>query len=303
MSICVLLRQGFDKSYNVLMAALALADSSFLSAMFAYGFVSAAGFRYPPKVTTFHFVFFEILRVLDYGGGWTSFTLPLLITSERLLAVFFPMSISRLVSPRKTFVSVLAVAGVLYGMMIYLVVLSSLGYDLTSVSNNASSSPGYIELAVFRNSLDSTAAITSFSTVLFGPFPICYVFTGCVVLSLKIKMASRRRSQLTRGHSKQSGSATRVTGTLLVVCLFYTVCSTFVFLLHSDVIRSLYSGADQGLTEVVLQEVVNVVALLNSSVNFLIYIVMNKNFRATFVSILASLFIRGATAAQRHGPR
>ncbi|XP_005111962.2 uncharacterized protein LOC101850690 [Aplysia californica] len=286
MSVCVLIRHGLDKSYNVMLVALACSDSSFLASMFFYGFVAAAGFQYPRNRGSFHFVFFEVVRVLDYGGGWVSFSMPVFITSERLLAVFFPLSLSRIVSPRRTSVAVVCLFVFLYGLMIFLTVRESLAYDYIRQYGGTNQSEGLIEAAIYRNTLDATDVIREFSKVVYGPFPICFVFGSCIILAIKIKMANRKRSQMTGGGNKGSGSSARVTATLLVVCMVYTVCSSIVFLCHSDVITAYYAkGPDGEMTGVVLGEIVNLFGVLNCSVNFVIYVVMNKNFRDTYVAM------------------
>ncbi|XP_005106206.1 G-protein coupled receptor daf-37-like [Aplysia californica] len=287
MSICVLLRHGLDKSYNVMLVALACSDSSFLACMFFYSFAVTTGFEYPRRVDSFYFVFLEILRVLDYGGGWVSFSMPLLITSERLLAVFFPLNLSRIVSPLKTSLAVSALFAIFYTMMTYLTVRDGLRYDIEALLVNRSDPEGMVEAAIYRNTLDVTDAVREFSKVVYGPFPICYVFFSCVVLAIKIKLAIMKRNKMTGGNAAGSASSVRVTTTLLVVCLVYTICSTVVFLCHSDVIKDYYARRqDAHMITVVLNEVVNLFCVINCSVNFVIYVVMNKNFRDTYMDMV-----------------
>ncbi|XP_035827805.1 FMRFamide receptor [Aplysia californica] len=301
MSLCVLVRHGLDKSYNVLLVVLACSDSSFLLSMLCYGFTASNGYRYLDQKKSFYFLFFQVLQVMDYAGAWTSFTMPLFITAERILAVCFPLKMTRIVSPRRTFCIVAFVALSLYCTMIYLTIISNSRFQLYNStfgnhSNSTTRELDIIDLSKLRNTLDTTEAITEFSKFLFGPFPVSIVLVGCIVLVVKIKMATLKRNQMTSNVSKDS-SVVRVTMTLLVVCFVYAVCSFVIFILHSNIFKDHYSGdsEEEQMVQIILGEVVNSVALINCSVNFIIYVVMNRRFRYTYVQMFAPRCLAGSS--------
>ena len=316
-SVVVLVRCGLDKSYHIMLVGLACADSCFLMAMFLYGVTGHTGCQHLSQKDSAWFFLYTTLTCLDYGGAYVSFLMPIFITSERIVAIYFPMEKDRLVSVRKTTLAVVCLFLVCFVLAIYLAVsavhqpfaftyipcdtsLSSTSNnssnDISNISNNSnnnlilyddplSSEECLWNLSLFRNLIDKSPTSRHFtSTFIFGPVPVALVLAGCVVLVVKINLVQARRHSMSRGTS----SSVRMTMTVVAVCVVYAVCSLCMFIIHSNIVTDWLPtcGEDHQRLQVTIMEVVNGVALFNSSINFIIYVVLNPRYRNTFYKLV-----------------
>ncbi|CAL1540746.1 unnamed protein product [Lymnaea stagnalis] len=283
-SIIVLIKQGMRKCSNILLVSLAFSDITFLisfnsvpkiiyEAVWNHEYVG-----YSLIDTRVLFTAFNVFTILDYSFGMMGLTLPMLITIERLVVIFLPLHFHRLVTPGRTWLAVVTLG--VYGLSIF--VYSSfwleLNYDLDPVKNT---SVGIIQRSVFfYEQFHAAASLENFLVFSSMVTPPLFTVLGCLIISVKIKVTSIRRKKMT---SKRS-SCSRTTRTLLAVCFIYTVSSTILSLpLYIPQYMS-YSMTEEhpSSSGKVFYQLINTAVCINSSSNFVVYVVLNKNFRETY---------------------
>ncbi|CAL1536892.1 unnamed protein product [Lymnaea stagnalis] len=289
-SIIILIRHGLNKCSNILLVVLAANDICFLIGFnsvpnFLYDLGGPVeGFAYNPQVGFFLFILHQLFEVMDYGCGAVSLTLPVLITSERLIAVFLPLQFTQIVTPRRTWCAVVIICVCWYGFFIHMSFLVTLQYEFSPASNT---SIGLMRRSDYFNDIIEIVPVLELSmSYLCLKIPPVATFVGCVTIVIKVKMASVRRLKITSKSNKASKS-NRTTKMLLAVCTMYTMTCGVMSLptfLPQYMYYTMTSDAPSNLGRIMYQ-VMNLALCINSSWNFIIYVVMNKNFRKTYWSL------------------
>ena len=177
----------------------------------------------------------------------------------------------------------------MYSLSLCLMAITYMSEDLFFCQNfsNSQTNTCIINMVIFRNGIENHVVnVTFISNVIFGPVPASLVCVGCLCLAGKIIRRNIQRSSLTNttqeeSCTEQSCSSLRPTLTVLAVCLLYGVCSVGVFLIQSWVAP----GEQCELRTVTLAEFANGFAILNSSANFVIYVVIDRRYRSTYVEL------------------
>ncbi|XP_059153206.1 histamine H2 receptor-like [Physella acuta] len=286
-SLHILTKHGLQKCSNILLVTLAFSDIMFL-----------IGFNSVPKIlyqaawdheyrglseleTRILFALFCVFTVFDYTFGQMGLILPMLITFERLVVIFLPLSFNRIITPPRTWLTVFGLF--LYSLSIF--IYSSFWSDITiyydSITNVSIETIGMSEY--FYQNVDAATALEEFMVYSCMIIPQWVTAFGCVVIFIKIKLSSIRRKNLT----KKFVSTTRTTKMLLSVCCVYIVSSSILSLPNYIPQYASYSLTDdtQGNINKVVYQLINTVVCINSSSNFIVYVVLNKNFRTTFLQL------------------
>ncbi|CAG5127163.1 unnamed protein product, partial [Candidula unifasciata] len=221
--------------------------------------------------------------IIDYSSGLTSLTIPMLITIERLVTIFHPLKVSKIITPLRTFLAISGVFIFWYVNFTYTVFWTSLSDTYDMLENRT-------VYVIIRSSLydhdkdivDDLEDLWTYSSLRIPPL---FTFIGCIIIGIKIKMASVKRMQLTG--REVSGSMNRTTKTLLAVCGMYTITCIIMLLPYFMPQYASYSVSEETSTGIsqVLYQTINVVMCINSSCNFIIYIVFNKNFRDAYKAL------------------
>lgn len=295
LSLVILAKHGFHKNSNILLFSLAISDILFMigingppKPMYEWG---SGGFQYPELTSRVLYYLYHCFDSLNWGSGPTSLFIPVLITVERLLAVFLPLRFASIVTPRRTVVAVLTPTVVSYGIQIYIRNWFRFVYVHDSVRNVS------VGLAVrtdmYWSQRQVSKVLEMFLNLLI--FLVIFVFCGCVAIGIKIKMASNKRLKMTNSVcGKQSGKleprTSRTTKMLLCLCLFYTVACAPIGLpafMPGFMVFPLYTeDPNFRSVGVFIYHVYKLIFSINASVNFVIYVVMSKTFRDTFLSFL-----------------
>lgn len=287
-SILVLSKQNWKKCSNILLLGLAISDITYLIAFnnvpkILYTVFGKESFPYPKVVSYFMFILLEISQVIDYSSGLTSLTLPMLITAERLITVFQPLQASTIITPLRT---MLAVSGV----FIFWYVNFTYTAFWYALSDNFDMSRNSTVFVIIRSEWyeQDQAVMTileDYWTYASLRIPPSFTFIGCVVIGIKIKMASMQRIKLTG--RKVKGVMNRTTKTLLAVCGMYTMTCVIMLLPYFIPQYASYSVSEETSTIIgqVTYQIINIVLCCNSSCNFVIYIVFNKNFRDAYKAL------------------
>ncbi|CAL1536893.1 unnamed protein product [Lymnaea stagnalis] len=291
-SILILTKHGLQKCSNILLLSLAGNDVLYL-----IGFNSIPkllyevaaceeGFHYNHDVSHLLFYLHHIFHNIDYACSSTSLTLPMLITFERLFAVFLPMKFHRFVTPCRTWFAVALVNISWAAYFIHMSFLATFTYDYNPRLNM---SVGLItRSAYFYDHSQMVVILEGVMTYLIVQIPPFVTMAGCVVIAIKVKVASVQRKRLTL-QNKKCAALSRTTRTLLAVCMVYTFTCAVLNLpnyIPEYMYNSMVSDAPSNLGRV-LYQVMSLALCLNSSCNFVVYVVMNKNFRTTHIAMFA----------------
>ncbi|XP_059144798.1 FMRFamide receptor-like [Physella acuta] len=286
-SIVVLMRHGLRKCSNILLVSLAVADIHFLVSYNSVPKVlyeAVGGHRFvgfSPSDMNVLFVFFVIFTFYDYAFGLLGLTLPMLITIERLLMIFFPLNFHRILTPGRTWLAV-AVLSVYY---ISMFIFASFLMELQYVTDNSTNET--VGVIVHSKLFYENFHLISFlqDLLVYSSFIIPPIFTiiGCVIIFIKLKMTSMTRKRMTSATHRGS----RTTRMLLAVCAAYTLTTSFQALPLYIPQYAVYSLTDQSSTNIgkILYQVINLASCVNSAINFIVYIVLNNKFRHTFLHL------------------
>ncbi|CAL1534738.1 unnamed protein product, partial [Lymnaea stagnalis] len=281
-SLIVLYRHGFKKTSNILLAALSLADSFYLVGVnnipgLIHAYSAGRGFHFSQEVSYLLYGLYQFYRLLELWGNWCSLTLPVLITLERLVAVYFPFQFPSLVTSTRTWVAVFVFCVIWLPVNVYYFFLE----DLVFVQQGNEIVGRIVSMRSCANE-DIYASVKKAAIILSEPIPIFLVVMGCITVGVRVRMANRKRKKMISVvvAVQKAAPAYRTTWTLMLVCIAYTVTIGTAFVL--EMVVSVDWNAEVG---VVLQLLVRLVKCVHSSCNFLIYIYINRNFRETYRSI------------------
>ncbi|XP_059152715.1 FMRFamide receptor-like [Physella acuta] len=290
LSILILLRHGLKKCSNILLVSLAVADIIFLIAYnsipkILYETSDIRGFEgFSELSSQILVVFYAIFMCLDFAASLVSLTMPMLITLERLIVIFFPLSAYRIVTPKRTWCAVIIVVLYSLSLFVYPSFWFELKYEWDPTRNI---SVGFREFSILHTK-DSIAARVIEDMCIYSIVVVPPLFTvlGCIIISIKVKVVSMNRKKMT---TKQV-SSNRTTIMLLAVCAVYTLtCVTMTVPINVPIISyGPYSETHPSNLAVIMYQVMNIFMCINSSCNFIIYVGLNKNFRKTYLELCSS---------------
>ncbi|KAK6965510.1 neuropeptides capa receptor [Biomphalaria glabrata] len=293
LSIIVLVKHGMSKCSNILLVSLAFCDIIFLvsynnipkiiyEAVWNHEYVD-----YSKSTCDALFVLFTIFTLCDYTFGVTGMTLPMLITIERLVVIFFPLNFNRALTPTRTWMVIAGVAVYSLSLFVYSSFWQVLDYSVDPVRNI---SVGLIKRSAFFNDNPESVAIIQnlmvYTSIIIPPI---FTVTGCIVISIQIQIASIKRKKMT----SSMRSTNRTTKTLLAVCAVYCVTSAVLSLpLYIPAEYASYALTDEAPSNVgkLFFQLANTVGCIQSSSDFIVYIGLNKQFRDTLRKVLAIQF-------------
>lgn len=301
-SIVILKKHGLDKSSNILLVTLAIADIGFLVGyglnipkLLADSQGQGRAFLFSKVESQALYCIYSIFFILDYGMASISLTIPAFITVERLVAVYLPLKMASLVTPTRTWLVVGVFSAYCLGISTYTCFWHYIDYAYDPEFNRT--------VGLIRKTHLFTAH-ANFRTY-FRLFHIgakiqpVFTFFGCILIIVKVKMSDIKRSQMTSASSnggRKSPVFSKTTVTLLSVCIVYLVVCAVVampaFLPPNVVQYRLTSQSKNTLLNMIMNQILNLALCLNGSWNFIIYIAFNKKFRDTFHEIKAQCFPR-----------
>ncbi|KAI8785552.1 G-protein coupled receptor [Biomphalaria glabrata] len=289
MSLAILRRSGLDKPSNVLLFGVVIADTmclcltfNFTPSLILFGpnkpYPIHCGLQYDESLDYFLLFSSLILTFFGFCGLYTSTAIPVLITFERLLAVFTPLKFRNVVTIRRT---------------VIVVVSSFIFWVPVSVFYNTYSSiliepmPGNVKYAVsyFGDFYYENKAIIELVQFLVMDFfaswiPLSIIILGCSVLWVKVKITLLKRQHLTLSQSKIPWSP-RTTRTLVLSCAIFAVthglASMLQFILPSQTIVQYEIKAS----------IFYILYALNSSSNFFVYVASNSKLYQIFINIVS----------------
>lgn len=293
LSICVLYKRGLEKSSSILLFSLAISDIVYMigvngppKIIYEWG---RGGFQYAEETARVLYYLYNLFDTLNWGSGPTSLCIPVLITVERLIAVFMPLKFPFIVTPRRTVIATMIPNVFFYGLQAYMRTWFQFVYVFDSFRNASVGFAMRSEIYWLHRDVSEVLEVCFNSMIIL----VVFVGSGCVAIGFKVRSAAIIRFQMTNRFNQKSRSEVntfKTTKTLLVLCIFYTVACAFVTLpavIPKFMVFPLFlEEPNFRSVGVFVYHIFKLVLSINASINFLIYVVMNKNFRDTFVSIL-----------------
>ncbi|KAK6965508.1 neuropeptides capa receptor [Biomphalaria glabrata] len=293
LSIIVLVKHGMSKCSNILLVNLSFCNIIYLisfnsipkimyEAIWNHEYVG-----YSKSTCDALFILFTLFTLCDYTFGLMGMTLPMLITVERLVVIFFPFKFKQLLTPTRTWLIIVCMSFYWLSIFVYSSFWQVLDYSFDSVRNV---SIGLFTKSTFYNdNPESVAAIQNLMIYTSIIIPPIFTVTGCIVISIQIKISSAKRKKMT----SSMRSTNRTTKTLLAVCAVYCVSSVVLSLpLFMPSEYASYDLTDEAPSNVgkLFYELANIVSCVQSSSDFIVYIGLNKQFRDTLRKLFAFSF-------------
>ncbi|XP_005097462.1 uncharacterized protein LOC101858708 [Aplysia californica] len=290
-SMIILLKHGLHKCSNILLFCLAVSDTTFLVAFNNVPKILnevtgvPMAWAYSRQAAHASYVFYTFFHIVDYAVGSSSLAIPMLITMERLVAVYFPMKFSVIVTPFRTWSAV----AIVYAYWLVVYIYSSFWFEFQyKYDLKLNISMGIIGLSDrYYEEVEVSKALDEVIRYLTLKIPPCFTLVGCILISVKIKLASVKRQKMTSAGAAKDAKSNRTSKMLLAVCTMYTVTCGILTLptyLPQYGYYTMTGDAPNNVGKIGYQ-VVNMVLCINGSCNFIVYVGMNKNFRDTWKSL------------------
>lgn len=294
LSLVILFKHGFKKSSNILLFSLAVSDIIFMigvtgppKAIYEWG---GGGFQYPELTAHVLYYLYHIFDSLNWGSGPPSLFMPVLITIERLIAVFLPLKFASLVTPQRTTIAIVGANVVSYGTQVYVRTWFEFVYVWDPARNASIGFAARTDLYWKQRGANKIIEIFVNSLMVL----VIFVFCGSVAIGIKIKLASNKRLKMTNSApGKQGGKeagTSRTTRMLLCLCLFYTIaCAPIglpVFIPGFMTFPVYTEEPNFRSVGVFIYHVYKLIYCTNASINFVIYVAMSRSFRTTFLGLL-----------------
>ncbi|KAK0046079.1 G-protein coupled receptor C02B8.5 [Biomphalaria pfeifferi] len=205
-------RLGLKKCSNILITSLAVADLFYLLGIINIPlnvYLTAwkgAGFVTTKDLAFFLFLLYCVSVLLETVGKIVSLLLPVLITFERFVAVFFPLTFSRIVTLNRVRIAILLVYSIGIPVYAYYCLLIKYDYQMDNLLNV---SAGVVLMSDdYSDALNLYRAVTEVYIILCGPVCNGLVILGCMALGIKIRLQMReRRKLLGRSKERNAGKA------------------------------------------------------------------------------------------------
>ncbi|KAK6965512.1 neuropeptides capa receptor [Biomphalaria glabrata] len=200
LSIIVLTKHGMSKCSNILLVTLAFYDITFLisfnsvpkliyEAVWNHEYV-----KYSKSVCDMLFVLFTFFTVLDYGIGIMSLSLPMLITAERIVVIFFPFHSGRSLTPKRTWIIIAGMTLYWLSVSVYLSFWQDMEVRYDPIRNTS--------LGLLKRSAliyENPTFIAAFQEVIIYScicVPPIFTLTGCIAISVQLQIASIKRKKI-----------------------------------------------------------------------------------------------------------
>ena len=228
------------------------------------------------NATTFYYMFY-----LKTAFSRVSTLIVVLISIERLIAVAFPLKIKSIVTRTKMFIAVI---------FCYVVTFAGLA-GLPPQYTYAFSSSGRPRIAMtpfaYENAIPLKAYNEYFLPIVYRHAPVCLVLIINSLIIFLLGRSNRFQKSVSKQDSKRSDEQKKITRMLLSVALVFLICLLpgDVLLVASLVVDGFtFFGFHRNLFAA-LSDISLCFEMVNSCANFIIYMLLNRNFYNTFVRL------------------
>ncbi|CAG5121070.1 unnamed protein product [Candidula unifasciata] len=280
-SIVILTRRGFRKCSNILLLALSVSDILFLTGinnfpLFIYQETTPRGFRFSQNINYMFYILYTTFLFAHNMGLHTAMIIPVLITTERILALLSPLKALFILTPPRT-VIVLASLYVLNGFVFLYYFILCRELKQYRIKGSVLGVFSHTEMYFAGVEAGVYGMIESIVNYMTGVIPISLVTMGCAVIGIQVVFITKKREQLITGQIKTTPNTpiSKTTKTLLSICVLYVLCSGFGFVLTYIANTNLVEN-DESLKKV-LSSVQDLLFCVNCVGDFVIYVGTRKS--------------------------
>ncbi|KAK6166919.1 hypothetical protein SNE40_023520 [Patella caerulea] len=283
---------------NIILAYLALIDALFLTTMFLR--------KMPCLVAKFDAVTAKIIDLImlaqplifEFIFGRLSCLLSLVICCERFIAVFYPMKVKIWVTPKRICLVLTLITLVVVGFLaVGFSLMTNIWYYDDQYNRTMPKwilQPVYLKNKQFFDSYNFIAR-----PIIFRLLPVSLV----LILYVAIILQMRRRTKWLNDVTSSTDNSNNETELRSLTKMLMTIVSIFIMCVLPSAINTLFMLADdryryQGLFQDEYRAFTSlgtVGDIINSSVNFFVYVAQNKKFSV----VLSKMFCRHRTIATR----
>ncbi|XP_045160701.2 galanin receptor 2a-like [Mercenaria mercenaria] len=227
------------------------------------------------NATTFYYIFY-----LKTAFSRVSTLIVVLISVERLIAVAFPLKVKQIVTRLRMKAAVL---------FLYVLVFGSLAALPPQYTYIYIRGKPYISQTKFA--LDNKAPLEVYNEyflpIVFRYIPVLVVLIVNIIIIAIISQSQRFQKSVTSLDPKRKEEQRKITRMLLSVAIIFLICLLpgDLLLLCSTAIDGFeFFGTYHNLF-LVLSDICLLFEMINSSVNFITYMVLNRNFFETYVNL------------------
>ncbi|KAK6995388.1 G-protein coupled receptor [Biomphalaria glabrata] len=291
--LVILAKSGLKKTSNILLFALVLADSMnmFINLDFPTRIRYFGPLKYKSGLCTFEYdtIMNEFLYVsqhfFSFVGLWgrtINASIPMIITIERILAVYFPVTFKKVVTTRSITASCCAAYIIWLPHVIVQTFYRRLEY-IRLPNGKVAAITTQTEFLINNYSILYTFTVYAME-VLLSWVPTCFISLGCILIGIKISVSISQRRKMTNVNKKRQWSP-RTTRTLLTTCLIFAVTHAITALISALVVVDTKTP----LLSYLLEEISQFINILNCTSNFLIYFLFNKKLWKIFLQIVCPI--------------
>lgn len=286
LSLVVLVHQGTRKTANLLLVGVTVTDLLYIVTSFAFEMECLLR-RFDPvfairmEVLTRYYLYFPAYIICRISALFIC-----LVALERYIVIQFPFKANTLITTKRVMVSM--VVTYLAGFALGGCLLNIYEVDGTfNVALNATVLKLSFSQYAYENFETLVLYTDVFLALVFRFLPVCFVlFCTCSILRVLKKNQSIRNEMTGSTDAKREEEQRKITKMLLSICILFIVCT--IPGIVSQIARLIFGNegfADVGRYEnisAVVASVVFLLSLVNSSVNFVLYIATSKKLSAAF---------------------
>ncbi|KAK6958637.1 G-protein coupled receptor [Biomphalaria glabrata] len=290
LSLVIFVKSGLHKPTNIFLFALSFADtmSQALNLNFAqilryFGpgkpFPYIITWQYPYTISYVLFVCEMLWNFVGYWGMYVQSSIPVLISAERILAVFWPLKFRQWVTCKSA--SVVVTLAYVFWLPWIITFQNNYTFWFLEIQHYY-----FGTRADSRFLRDNLSLIVFFNVKFFQNLsswvPVTLVLAGCVAIAVKVKLTLKKRQHLTASWDSKHWSM-KTTRALTSVCLCFAITHTIYC-----VVVNLYIQEIENITfkSNLVGEYLRVILSANKICNFVVYVWFNDKFQKCLKEIL-----------------
>lgn len=295
LSLVVLSQKRIFKATVILLLGLTVADCLFLVANFLRKATCIIK-QFDLLTASWYYVnTFTSLYYFTISTGRVSTLLVVAISAERFVAVTFPLKVRSISTKFRMFMLVVFVYILTFGVLSF--VPAQMDAKAANGSYYVIMSKFYLNNTKFYKIYNNYISIILFRWV---PKVLIIIFNALIFWKLKTRMALNDDI----GNSKSSSSTRRqrdqrqITTMLLVVAIIFIVSllPRDAFALTKRFVKEFKSNGRYKYTYQIVNDISIVFEMINSSINFVIYMALNKTFSSVYLGLFCRCIDKYATS-------
>lgn len=282
-TVIVLSRGKIKDTSSILLISMAACDLFFLVNLFV-GKLDCIISRFDPVLAQIYYPYImTFVRRPGRMAAFISFTHTVIISFERVLAVFFPIQVSHWI----TCTSVLIVLAFVYLVWICAILpyaVANYEIEWTLKKNFTLMLPLLKETKWFIKNRSLFNLISEIINFIIGFFSVV-VAANCCAITCKLRYVLRHRSSMASKTSAGNKREAKVSRMLLVVCVVFSLCN----LPGCSIYFQLFSNPAKKTTNALnslLSNIEELMLAINAAANFFVYILLSEKFYKSVVSCI-----------------